>query len=375
MKQRRLAFITSTRSDYAKQQPYMVFFAQQMPVSVFVTSMHLNPRVGLGRPAIEADWRGQPQVSLVWDESFAHQQPLSGQLSHLMGSVTRFLQNQKIDFLFVHGDRLEALAGALAASFLKIPVCQIEAGDLSGNIDEAYRHAITKLAQRFLVDDEPARQIVRQLGEDPHSIFITGNVSLWHLPGPEEQQHILQKYGLKEPFSIVLYHPQTNLSQAEQYACAARIVQTLNTLPGYYVVLAPNNDPGYEQILRAFDLFDKNKTVFLKSLPCREFLSLLNHSVCLIGNSSSGLKEAPLLGVASVNIGSRQFQREKGRRLERLIPVTDLSLLEAAVQKAVGLTSKNRPAGTDRAALQQRLTQIFTDEFFSPALQKIFYSL
>ncbi len=374
MTPRRLAFITSTRSDYAKQQPYIRFFAGKMPLDVFVTSMHLNPQLGLGKTAIEGDWRLYKNVSLTWDVSFPHKQPLARQLAHLVQAVSGFLQDKKIEFLFVHGDRLESLAGVLAASFLNIPVCQIEAGDLSGNIDEAYRHALTKLAQRFLVDDEPARQIVLKLGEDPRSIFVTGNTSLAQLPAADEQQQILDKYGLKAPFCVVLYHPQTGLSSSAQYAAAAQMVQTLNQCPGRLAVISPNNDPGYEEILQAYNAFNPAKTLFLKSLPCREFLAVLNHAVCLIGNSSSGFKEAPLLGVPSVNIGSRQSQRETGRQLPKLITVPNVDLLPQAVKQAFQLGAEPRKPVLG-AAVNARFESIFTDDFFAAPLQKKFYSL
>lgn len=367
----RIGFITSCRSDFTKIRPYIRFFVKrQVPVSVFVTSMHVNSQLGVAREELTSYF--PKGVRFCWDESFPQQQPISA-ISHLVTSVGHFLQEEKIQFVFVHGDRMEAFAAATAAASLLLPICQIEAGDVSGNIDESFRHAITKLSHRFLVDNKTAQKRVLRLGERPDSIFITGSSSLSLLPSSKEQQTLTKLYNLPTPYAIVLYHPETGLEEKEQYRRVADLVKELNRLPIHFLVLPPNNDPGYPEILRAYRLFDTKKALMVPSLSGETYLTLLNQAVCLIGNSSSAIKDAPVLGIPSIMVGSRQINRVKGIHAPHY--KTTSSAQEAA--SWVLAYSKNKRPYKRTMCLadkfEKNLERIFTPEFFKPDLQKYFY--
>lgn len=367
----RLAFITSSRSDFSKIRPYISYFVKRkFPVSVFVTSMHVNKQLGTPREELASYF---PQgVQFCWDTHFPQQQPLKAS-AHLLTAVNQFLQEEKIQFVFVHADRLEALAAALAAVLRSLPVCQIEAGDVSGNLDESFRHAITKLSHRFLVDNATAKKRVLRLGEDPKSVFITGPSALALLPPQAVQRKIAQLYPLPAPYATVLYHPQTGLDSRAQYHQAAQLVKALNRLPLHYVVWPPNNDLGYPEILRAYELFDKNKVLLLPSLNCETYLTLLCRSVCLVGNSSSAVKDAPALGIPAITLGTRQLNREKGL-CAPYYKTTDSAQQAAQWVRYFATHPQPRaPLHYSSKQFEKKLERIFTPDFFKPALQKKFY--
>ena len=367
----RLAFITSSRSDLAKLRPYIYFFVKhRFPVSLFITSMHVNAQLSFSREEIQSYF--PKGVRLFWDESFPQQQPVNA-LTHVLGAFDIFLTQEKTDFVFIHGDRMEAFAAASAAALRQLPICQIEAGDTSGNIDESLRHAITKLAHRFLVDTPVAKQRVLQLGEDPRSVFMTGASALSLLPDDTQQRRLYVKYDLHKPYVMVLYHPITGLTPAEQYRCAAELVEQLASLELRYVVLPPNNDPGYPEILRAFNLFPKDRTTFLPSIPAEDYLTLLRHTSCLVGNSSSGAKDAPLLGVPSVLVGSRQHNRTQGLNFPYCKQVKNAQQAAKCVRDFVAHPPQMRKQSLSAGALEKLLEKIFTPSFFKPNLQKFFY--
>ncbi len=367
----RIGFITSCRSDFTKIRPYIAFFVKRrIPVSVFVTSMHVNAQLGVAREELVSYF--PKGVHFCWDEAFPQQQPISA-LSHLVSAVGHFLQEEKIQFVFVHGDRMEAFAAATAAALLLRPICQIEAGDVSGNLDESFRHAITKLSHRFLVDNKTAKKRVLRLGERPDSIFITGSSSMALLPCAEEQYAQTKLYNLPTPYAIVLYHPQTGLSAKEQYRNIANLVRELNRLPIHYLVLPPNNDPGYPEILRAYRLFDQKKALMAPSLSGETYLTLLSQAICLIGNSSSAIKDAPALGVPSITLGTRQTNRVKGVYAPCYREVNSAREAADLVMDFHKKFIKKKKSTYSREKFEKILERIFTPDFFKPDLQKCFY--
>jgi len=370
VKNLRIGFVTGNRSDFAKIRPYLCFFVQRAPTFVFATSMHTEQ--GFSHPSKLL--QGIPTGAVI---SYAdvNRDSLAQEMSGLVSKIADFLTQNKISFLFVHGDRVEALAAATAGACCRIPVCHIEAGDESGNIDETFRHAITKLSNRFLVDDELSRQIVLSLGEEPHSIHIVGNATLSALPNPARQKAILKQYGLiGKKYILVLYHPETDLSAARQYHRALQLVSMLQNCPTELLVIDPNNDAGAEQIKRAYQKFTQPTQRIFHSFSLEEYLTLLQHAVCLVGNSSSGVKEAPLLQVPSINIGSRQQNRAKGRNYTLFHSVATAKEALPLIQKLYAAAQSAPHAKTQKPFnFQQRLKQIFTADFFCPDLQKEFH--
>lgn len=369
MKKFRLAFITSCRSDWAKIRPYIDFFVRrEYPVFIFSAAKQTE------EPPKNACTAPNEFPTVLWEQDIADASLAQTEyVARLTGKIGRFLKENRVEFLFVHGDRPEALAAASAGALSNIPVCQIEAGDVSGNIDESIRHAITKLSHRFLVDDEEAKKLVLRLGEDPRSVFITGASAITQLPPENRRQAVLKKYNCHTPYAIVLYHPETRFSSAEQYDRAHELVEALNKLPLSYIVIAPNQDCGYKEILRAYQQFSPEKSRFFSSLPCEEYLSLLSGAVCLVGNSSSGFKDAPLLGTITVNIGDRQYDRGRGRNFSSVLQAPTAKEIAQLIRPLIQSAPRSRTPEQNARALSAAFERIFTDGFFQPSLQKHFY--
>lgn len=307
---RRVVFLTGTRADFGKLKPLMraVDGCGFLEGAVFVTGMHMLSRYGLtidevikaGFTRIHAfmnQFRGEPSEHI---------------LANTVTGLSRYVQEYEPDMIVVHGDRIEALAGAIVGALRNVLVAHIEGGELSGTIDETIRHAVSKLAHLHFVANQSAAERLRQLGERPESIHVIGSpdidIMLAHdLPDLET---VRGHYGIRSPsYGIVLFHPVTTEPHAQDRA-AAELVGALVDSSLDYVVIYPNNDPGSECILERYAALDGDaRFKLLPSMRFEWFLTLLKHAQVIVGNSSAGIREAPVYGVPTVNIGSRQQNR------------------------------------------------------------------
>lgn len=227
------------------------------------------------------------------------------------------------DLVVVRGDRFEMLAATVAAANMNITLAHIEGGDLSGTIDESIRHSITKLAHYHFATNEDSRKRVIRMGEHKDRVFNFGSPELEVLDKVSKnilstEEVNIAKFGSgvdfdpKQDFLMVMYHPVT--SETEHLAEHTRNLLDVIHESGLQTLwFWPNFDAGAEKIsheLRSFREKTKdNKIRFLRYLPPQEFLSLLSKTKCLVGNSSSGIKECSYLGIPVVNVGSRQHKR------------------------------------------------------------------
>ena len=229
------------------------------------------------------------------------------------------------DVVITVGDRFETMATALAATYMNIPLAHTMGGEVSGNIDESIRHAVTKFAHiHFPACADAAERIIR-MGEDPASVHVVG------CPRMDLVAEVLAddgdglsrvfevgvggRFSLDEPFLLVSQHPvTTEYGDGErQIAETLAAVQELG-LPA--IVLWPNADAGSEDIARGMRKFreheDDSRLHFFKNLPTNDYIRLMARTACLIGNSSSAIREGSFIGTPSVNIGHRQDGRERG---------------------------------------------------------------
>jgi UDP-hydrolysing UDP-N-acetyl-D-glucosamine 2-epimerase len=257
--------------------------------------------------------------------------------------LSSVFENLKPDIVVTIADRFETMATAIAASYMNIPLAHIQGGEVTGNIDEKVRHSITKLADYHFVASESARERVLKLGENPTMVFNTGCPSI-DLANEVKQNPLLDfdpatKYGgvgahvnYKEDYLVVMQHPVTT-----EYTHAKRDIQeTLHAIydldiPTYW--FWPNVDSGSEGTSKGIRSFRESKgdlkIHFLKNMEPKDFLKLLIHSKCLIGNSSVGIRECAFLGVPVVNLGTRQNRRDRGNN------VLDVGYEKEAIKKAV----------------------------------------
>ena len=216
------------------------------------------------------------------------------------------------DLIVIHGDRVEALAGAIVGSLNNILVAHIEGGEVSGTIDELIRHAVSKLSHLHFVSNDIAKKRLTQMGEIENNIFVIGSPDVdvmlsKNLPTIDK---VKERYEIPyDKFAIVMFHPVTTEAEFMEKN-SKQFVDALLATNNNYVVIFPNNDLGSGYILREYDrlINIKNFKIF-PSIRFEYFLVLLKNSQFIIGNSSAGIREAPYYGLPTINIGTRQNNR------------------------------------------------------------------
>ncbi len=309
---RRILFVSGTRADYGKLKPVIrkVDEAADLTCSIFVTGMHLLAHYGSTWLEIERDGYGELFKFFNQDRSTATH--LDRVLANTLSGLSLYVAENRPDMIIVHGDRVEALAGALAGSLNGIIVAHIEGGEVSGTIDELLRHAITKMAHLHFVSNPLARDRVIAMGEYAEKVHVVGSPNIDVMLSDElpDLDEVRGHYEIDErPYGLLLLHPVVG-EGPEIADLTGALLDGLQRAGRYIVAVYPNNDPGSEYILRP--LQERAGSPFLRLLPSVRFesyLTLLRHSAVLIGNSSSGIHEAPVYGVPSINIGSRQENR------------------------------------------------------------------
>lgn len=241
--------------------------------------------------------------------------------------LTNILFDLKPDAVVTIADRYETIATAITASYLNIPLIHIQGGEITGNIDEKVRHAITKLADIHLVSSEKAMERVIKMGEEPTTVFNTGcpSIDLARLIKDESFEifDVFKEYGgvgktfdlRKNEYIVVLQHPVTN----EYHSSKNQIQELLDViikLDKPTLWFWPNVDAGTDGTSKGIreyrEKYDLSNIHFFRNLKPLDFLRLINHCGCLVGNSSVGIRESSFLGVPVVNIGSRQAGRDRG---------------------------------------------------------------
>ena len=244
------------------------------------------------------------------------------------------LRRMQPDLLVVLGDRFEALAVTQAALIMQIPIAHLHGGEITeGAYDESIRHAITKMATIHFAAAEPYKKRIIQLGEQPNKVFNVGAVGLDHIQRTQfrsiEELNQIYEFDFSKPYFLITYHPETNLKDED-------VTPLFNALKKQsdvnFIFSYPNADNGNTEIVKAMLALKgemPDRILLVKSFGIQNYLSVLKYSLAMVGNSSSGLSEAPALQVATVNIGDRQ----KGRL--RCESILDVKLDEYEIQHAL----------------------------------------
>jgi UDP-hydrolysing UDP-N-acetyl-D-glucosamine 2-epimerase len=263
--------------------------------------------------------------------------------------LSSVFENLQPELVVTVADRFETISTAIAASYMNIPLAHLQGGEVTGNIDEKVRHAITKLSDYHMVSTEDALQRVLKLGEEADSIFVTGcpsiDLAIPVLNRKPLQFNPYQKYGGvgQEPdynsgYLVVMQHPETTqISKSREH-----IEETLKAIDELKIPTFwfwPNIDAGADGTstgIRAYREYNElNHVHFFKHMSSRDFLELINNAKVLIGNSSVGIRESSFLGVPVVNIGDRQYRRQRAENVMDVKPETH------AIKKAIQLQSQN----------------------------------
>lgn len=302
--------MTGTRADYGKIKSLIqvVEGMEGYEACIFATGMHMLSKYGRTYKEILKD--GYQNIYTYINQSGKESMDII--LSNTILGFGNYIAEMKPDAIVVHGDRLEALAGAIVGAFNNIKVFHIEGGEVSGTIDESIRHAITKFAHYHLVSNEKAKKRILQLGEAEENIFVFGSpdIDVMLSDTLPDIESVRAYYDIPfEDYAVLMYHPVTTEVELLPEHVAA-VVDGVCRSGRNYVVIYPNNDNGTDIILNELQRLEGDVSFrVLPSMRFEFFLSLLKHAQFIIGNSSSGIREAGVYKIPAIDVGTRQSGR------------------------------------------------------------------
>ena len=307
---KRIVFITGTRADYGKIKPLIKTLNNnsKFEVFVFVCGMHVLKKFGSTYEEVLKDNYKNTYVAYGLSPTNNTSSNFGNTIIHLSG----YVENIKPDMIIVHGDRIEALAGAVVGALHNILVGHIEGGEISGTIDESIRHAVSKFSHLHFVCNEEAKNRLKQLGEDEKQIYVIGSPDIdvmlsSNLPAFD---YVKSHYNISyDKYAILMYHPVT--TEYNKLGINIKtVVDSVIASNKNYVVVYPNNDLGFEIILNEYQRFNNtDRFKVFPSLRFEYFLTLLKNAEFIMGNSSAGIREAGIYGIPAIDIGTRQSGR------------------------------------------------------------------
>ena len=337
-RRRRVAVITGTRADYGLLcSPLRAIRKHRdLHLQLVVTGMHLLPKFGRTVDVVTRDgWRIDARVRMQTGRDGPTDQ--ADGLARGVSGIARFLDHADTDIVLVLGDRIEAMAGALAAVTTGRFLAHIHGGDLApGDADDSLRHAITKLAHLHLPATQNAAQRIIRMGEAPERVHCVG------APGLDEliQLRQAQRRTKKENHALIVQHPCGRSASRERQVMRA-ILDSVKDSGLASTIVYPNSDRGHMGIVEAIELHRRGcngSATVVRSLDRTSFLRLLITSRVLLGNSSCGVIEAAAAGTPAVNIGARQAGRQRNGRA-----VVDTDETRSAIREGLRKALAKRP--------------------------------
>ena len=313
---RKIAVVTGTRAEYGYLKTLMneINTDEDLELIPLVTGMHLLDEFGHTFEIVKKDFSNSINIPMNLKGDSLKDMALY--LSSGIKNFASYFDKSDIDIVVVLGDRSEALAAALSALYLNIPIAHINGGDVTGGmIDEQIRHALTKISHLHFVHNKKNAERVRRMGEEEKRIFTTGALTIDVIKNTKlkTKKEIFEQLGLQpdETTFLVVQHPITTLND-RGYKQFVTLFEVLNQLKKQTVLIYPNCDAGGKEIIKLIDENKNNNYLkIVKNLTHTDYLSLMSSSDLMIGNSSSGIIEAPSLKTPVVNIGNRQQGRER----------------------------------------------------------------
>lgn len=317
---RKIIAITGSRAEYGLSKS--IFKAinshKDLKLSLIVTGMHLLPEFGYTIKEIEKD--GFKIVGKIKNITTSNTKTaMATSVGKCMVGIVKILEKEKPDILLVLTDLGHTLAGAIAGTYMNIPVAHFSGGDVSGHVDDIIRHAITKLSHIHFPITKKSEDRILKLGEEKFRIFRAGAPALDVILHTKliDIKKLSKKFklNLNKPILLMIQHPvSTELEEVESQAKTT--LEALKELKEQTIIIYPNVDPGYKKIIKIIKAYKKYPFIQVyKSLPFIEYLSLMKIANVIIGNSTSGIVEAPSFGFPAINIGTRQEGRERAKNV------------------------------------------------------------
>lgn len=320
----KVCVLTGTRADYGLLRGLLFRLSNnnEIELTIIVTGSHLSTSFGDTQQEIINDgFKNLVRISIPLEDD--SKGGMANSTGVALCKFSEYFTSALPDILVVLGDRYEALSAVIAARMQGIPVAHISGGDVTeGAIDDAIRHSITKMSQLHFPGCEQSRKRIIQMGEQPDKVFNVGepgveNCLKLNFLSREELAHSIAFDGVLDDYCIVTFHPVTMENNTSEF----QVRELIRALDEYsnlnYIVTMANADAGGRIINSIWTEEAKTHKNWLvvKSLGVLRYLSAMKYSKAVIGNSSSGIVEAPSIGVPTINIGDRQ----KGRMMAKSI--------------------------------------------------------
>lgn len=375
---RHVAAVTGIRSEYDIMSPvYQAIQAHPaLRLSLIVTGAHLSKQFGLTVEEIRADGLAVAEAveSLIsGDNRGSRVKGAAIQMYGLAQSIERLAP----DLLLAFGDREEAITTALVGSYLHLPVVHISGGDrVVGNVDDHVRHAVTKLAHIHCTTNEDSTQRILKMGEQPFRVFTTGNPGLDRMAATPvvSRQALLESFGFPQdtwqrPLLLLIQHVISSEVEAA-YRQMRVTMEAIAHLQYNTVVSSPNSDAGNAELVRCLGEFAHLPFIkIFKNIPRHQFVNTMRHAACMVGNSSSGLLEAPFFKLPVVNVGNRQKARLHAENVQfvpheqdALVAAIRRACLDDAYRAQVAECRNPYGDGHSTARILKILTDVVIDE-------------
>ncbi len=381
---KKIVFFTGSRSEFDLMSGlyYEVKKIKKFKVSLIVSGSHSSKKFGSTYRKINENKIKIDSFVKIFNK-FNTKKDIIKSISDMLLKNFTYLNNLKPNLVFLIGDRYETFSISLLCLILKIPVAHVHGGEVTeGSYDDNFRHSITKFSKYHFVANSAFKKRVIQLGEQPKNVYNVGGLGVDNIKRLKvlKKKHILKKFSIKEDYFLATFHPSSlDKNNSENYL--SNFLSLLKYFKKYDVVITyPTAEEGNEKIIKILKKYQKkNKNLKLfKSLGLINYLSLMKYTKLVIGNSSSGIAEAPSYNVPTINIGNRQ----KGRIFAKSVVQCNGSTLDIK-KKIKQVTSKRfltkiknnkNPYGNGGAStnILKILKNLNLDD---PSISKPFYDL
>lgn len=306
---KKIIFVTGTRADYGKTKSLIKSLQKnkKFKIYVFVTGMHNLKKFGSTWDALKKD--KIKNIFRFKNQKIADSMDII--LSKTIVGFSKYVNKINPDLIVIHGDRVETLACATVGSLNNFRTAHIEGGEVSGTVDEILRHSISKLCHIHLVTNLKARTRLIQMGELKENIYVIGSPDIdillsKTLPSLEK---VKKRYNFNfEKYAVAIFHPVTTDLMKTKKNCRI-FLNSIKESAMNYILIYPNNDAGSDKIIKEYEKIKNTNIKLLPSMRFEYYLTTLKNSHFIIGNTSSGIIEAPYYGVPTINLGLRQNNR------------------------------------------------------------------
>ena len=319
---KKICYISGSRADFGLVSRLLNFIKNDnsLTLQLLVTGSHLSNKHGdTYKEILKQGFKINQKIKIIKSNDKSKDILIS--LSECIKKISKSIEKLKPDIILLLGDRYEIFASAISSFLHKIPICHIHGGEITaGAFDDAFRHSITKMSLYHFVTHKSYKKRIIQLGENPKNIFNVGSLGVDNI----KKFNFLNKKNIEKKFDfkflkkniMIVIHPET-LSNTNSEKITKELLKALSYFTDiFFIFSCPNADNDNKKINRLIKDYvrkNNNKSIFVNSMGHLNFLSCLKYVDCIVGNSSSGIIEAPSLKIPTINIGSRQRGRIKAK--------------------------------------------------------------